>query len=317
MTPVYQEKCNLLLDKWKEHLPPILIRDYKKITSSHVAAAVIENLGKYYSMNPLNEDSALTLDDLYEINQSAIVNSHTFDLVSEWAVIENPQPYFYITHEYTLPIKSVNSDPRFQNFGEIQLKLVKELLHMKETPLDMSSIPNSILPFEKKMINQGIASMVSGIRDLKTVNIIHEAALKNAIYTQAEPAHPFRVINDVGADMFNTLKRGIVNRLIAPASTVAKLKLFPEFKPVTNSNHTMNIMYLAGALDEVQVYAIADNLVLDEDQVLMFYKGLPESPGIVCGYQHVMRFEKGGYCFADYDYQIMEPGFYRLVNLTF
>ena len=132
-------------------------------------------------------------------------------------------------------------------------------------------------------------------RDYKAVQFARREAIKNPISTfnadfagvgevsdKSNAQRILSTISDISGDLYNDIKRGSINRIVAGTKALTYFKKHDLWK-TDSSQARVGGTYYAGTLDDIQVYAVPSdtaNGLLAQNEALMVYKN-PDEEGDV------------------------------------
>lgn len=213
----------------------------------------------------------------------------------------------------------------FANIPKISLALSKKRFEATPQPLGYTFSMMAGITLETTGIGSAEDYLIGAAgdehakyKDYKAIAIARNVAKQNTTYEFdaafaaegefSDKLHAQKilsVINDIGGDIYDTLKRGQVNRAVAGQKAVTYLQKHDLWKE--NDGAMRNGVFLVGTLAGIEVYQCpADAALVAANEIILTYKNVNESLDVSIAFGVLTEIH------AALDY----PQFYRDANLA-
>lgn len=183
----------------------------------------------------------------------------------------------------------------FGNYPKIRLDLRKQRFDAKLMPLGYEysmmvedMLGKAGLADASSMLVGAVAEEHAKAKDYRAVELARRMALANGVYTfdaditaagevsnQEHAQSILPAIGDIGGAIFNDIKRGDVNKIIAGSKATNYMKRHNLWEDDTSQPRSG--LYLAGRLSDKEVYTCpADEGMMAEDEAILTYKNAQE-----------------------------------------
>jgi hypothetical protein len=181
----------------------------------------------------------------------------------------------------------------YDEYAKVDIGVSKKRFNARPMPLgyewtDMAEITLGAtgLGNVRDMLIRAVGDEHALRRDYKAVQMANRVSLKNPITTfnadfaavgevsdKSNAQRILSTISDISGDLYNDIKRGSINRIVAGTKAVTYLKKHDLWK-TDNSQDRVGGTYYAGNIDDVSVYAIpsdtANGLLASNEMILTF-----------------------------------------------
>ncbi len=183
----------------------------------------------------------------------------------------------------------------YSQFGTVGISVVKKRFNARPYPLgyDFSEMTRVMMATTglgkaEDLLIGAVGDEHAKSRDYKAIARLKEVAKNNAIATFntdfaaegeiSDKAHAQKLlsaIGEVGAALYDDLKRGVVNRAIAGSKALVYMKKHDLWKDDNTQPRTG--VYKAGTLSDITVFACpADSALVANNEILLLYKNPEE-----------------------------------------
>lgn len=184
----------------------------------------------------------------------------------------------------------------FTNYPKVSLAVSKQRFQATPQPLGYTYSTMTEILLGTSMDQDAEGLLIGAVgdehaknRDYKAIRIARNIALQNSVYefdTDFASAGEFSdklhaqkvlsVINDIGGDIYDTLKRGQVNKIVAGQQAVTYMQKHDLWQDNVGANRTG--VFKAGTLAGMDVFQCpADNALVPKDEMLLTFKNPNEN----------------------------------------
>ena len=184
-------------------------------------------------------------------------------------------------------------------WGRITLQAVKERFNARPMPLGYSFTDMTQLVFEStgmgnfdEMVAQAVGDAHAMDKDYRAIALANRIALSNPQFTfntnfaavgeVSFESHAQRVLNEIGrvsSAIYDDIKRGSINKIVAGANATNYLKNHKLWKDDMGDKRTG--VYKAGSLSDIEVFQCpADGSLIASNEMLLTYKNDQEGMDI-------------------------------------
>jgi len=231
----------------------------------------------------------------------------------------------------------------YASYGTIGLELIKTRFNARPMPLGYRISDMTQIMFETTGLGDAMDYMAAAVaqeharaRDYKAIAKARNVALGNAVTTfntdfaaageisfKSHAQRVTNVIDGIGSQIYDVLKRGGINKIVAGAQATTYFKNHELW--VGDNTDPKNGVYKSGTLDGMEVYTCpADAALVASNEALLVYKNPQEGldVSIVFGTLREIdaslrypNFETQGNTAAIEDSKVINPQFVRLLRL--
>ena len=196
---------------------------------------------------------------------------------------------------------SSENPANFSQLGEVTIELVKRRFSARPMPLgynftDMTQVmfDTTGLGSAREYLERAIGDEHAKARDYRAIGFARQIANGNAISTfnadfaavgeisrKSHAQNILYAIDKVSADLYDDIKRGKINKIVAGSHAIAYLKLHDLWKDDTAMQRIG--VYKAGTLSDIDVYACpAQASLVANNEMILTYKN--EQEGLDIGF---------------------------------
>lgn len=204
---------------------------------------------------------------------------------------------FFAEYNWNSEVKT-----NYVEYAKVDIGISKKRFNARPNPLgyewtDMAEITLGAtgLGNVRDMLLRAVGDEHAMRRDYKAVQMANRVSLKNPITTfnadfaavgevsdKSNAQRILSTISDISGALYNDIKRGSVNRIVAGTKAITYFKKHDLWK-TDNSQDRVSGTYLAGSLDDIQVYGVPEdtaNGLLASNEAILTYKN-PNEDGDV------------------------------------
>jgi len=232
----------------------------------------------------------------------------------------------------------------YDQFGKVSLELSKKRFEARPHPLGYTYSMMTAITLETTGVGDAEDLLLTAVgdehaksRDYKAIALARSVALTNTSYTfnanfaaageVSDKLHAQKLlskVNVIGGDIYNTLKRGRVNKAVAGTEALEYMKKHDLWKTDNTQNRVG--VYLAGSLDDIEVYCCpSDAQLVGVNEVILTFKNPEEMMDISLAFGvlteidaalNYPEFYKDGNMATVEDHMRITPEFVRLLTIN-